>query len=86
VNTTAEVVEAQGDGLGPVDAVNGLPLLMSVANAAKHLGIGRASLYELVSAGEIEHVRVGNRIFISQDQMNAFIRTHSRAGERPTDV
>jgi excisionase family DNA binding protein len=86
VNTTAEVVEAQGDGLGPIDAVTGLPLLMSVANAAKHLGIGRASLYELVSAGEIEHVRVGSRIFISQEQMNDFIRTHSRVGERECDA
>lgn len=83
VNITAEVVESQANGLGPVDALTGLPLLMSVADASKHLGLGRAALYELVNSGEIEHVRVGSRIYLSQEHMNRFIETNTRLGDRP---
>ena len=32
------------------------PLLVSVNEAAKLLGISRVSLYEMIRAGEIEHV------------------------------
>lgn len=34
-------------------------LLLRVEEAARRLGIGRSSMYRLITAGEIESVRVG---------------------------
>ena len=42
------------------------PLLVSVNEAAKLLGISRASLYEMIRAGEIEHVRVGKQVLAAR--------------------
>ena len=60
----------------------GDPFLFSVKGAAQKLGISTRSLYPLMNAGEIEHVRVGKRILISRAGLTKFIETNSRVGRQ----
>ncbi|MGA3354631.1 MAG: helix-turn-helix domain-containing protein [Acidimicrobiales bacterium] len=65
------------------------PLLVSVNEAAKLLGISRVSLYEMIRAGEIEHVRSGRRMLLPRSGLTKFIEVNSRSGyprHEPTDV
>jgi excisionase family DNA binding protein len=64
-------VEARGVG------VDGGPLLLSVKDAAAHLGISRGLMYELLNRGEIESLRIGQRRLVSRDAINRFIETNS---------
>jgi excisionase family DNA binding protein len=56
---------------------------MSIKDAAGHLGITTGRLYELVNAGEIDHVRVGRRTYVSRAALTKFIETHTRSGYQP---
>jgi excisionase family DNA binding protein len=48
-------------------------LLLTVAEAAQTLGIGRSLLYELLAAGRIESIRVGRLRRIPTDALATFI-------------
>ncbi len=64
-----------------VDGLPGAgPLMYDAGTAADLLHISRASLYRLVAAGEIEHVRVGRRMLISRAAMENFIEVNSHTG------
>ena len=81
--TTAVEVEVIGiePALGsPGEAVEGGPLLLSVQEAAKHLGVSRSLMYELINTGEIESLHLGRRRLVSREAINRFIETNSRAG------
>ena len=54
--------------------------LLSVKTASRHLGLGTSVLYELINHGEIAHVQIGSRRYISRDQINAFIEANSHTG------
>jgi excisionase family DNA binding protein len=54
--------------------------LLSIKEAAGHLGISCSVLYELVNTAEIHHVAIGRRKFISRDALKAFIESHTRLG------
>jgi excisionase family DNA binding protein len=54
----AKAVDTKHDG-HPV-----APLLISIAEAAKVLSIGRTTLYGLISAGRITPVRLGGRTLV----------------------
>ena len=56
------------------------PMVFSVREGAKRLGVSGSVMYELVHSGEIEHLRVGRRILISKSAMEDFIKSHSRLG------
>src|ERR1700674_2900226 len=58
-------------------AVDGGPLLLSVKDAATHLGISRGLMYELLNTGEIESLRIGKRRLISRDALHRFVETNS---------
>src|SRR2546428_11201119 len=63
--TEAEIVAIEPrEGLTPTIPGEG-PLLMSIKDAAAHLGLPYGRLYELVNGGAINHVRVGRRTYIS---------------------
>jgi excisionase family DNA binding protein len=65
VDMQIEVVGAEpAAGISSVDVGEG-PVLLSVAAASKHLGVSRGTMYELINRGEIEHVRIGRRIWAS---------------------
>jgi excisionase family DNA binding protein len=46
---------------------------MSMNDAARYLGVGRSSLYELVRSRQIRSVRVGRRILIPSNALDAYI-------------
>jgi excisionase family DNA binding protein len=62
------------------DSIAGGPLLLSVKDAAVHLGISRGLMYELLNRGEVECVRIGNRRLISREALNKFIEANTSTG------
>jgi excisionase family DNA binding protein len=81
VHTDLEIVEAESsvDGNPPPVAGTG-SLLLSVKNAAAYLGISTSQMYDLVNAGEVAHVAINTRKYVSRDALNAFIEAHSHLG------
>jgi len=49
------------------------PLTYSVEEAAKVLGVGRASAYELVHTGRLPHIQIGRRMLISRAVLREFL-------------
>lgn len=41
------------------------PLLVSITDAAKSLGLGRTSVYEMIRAGELDTRKMGRRRLIT---------------------
>jgi excisionase family DNA binding protein len=80
VSTDVEVVAAeQSVGRTPIAPTEGA-LLLSVAEAAKTLGISRGSLYELVNGGEIRSLQIGRRRLVPREALVEFIDRNTRAG------
>lgn len=52
-----------------------LPLAMSVAEAAKVLGIGRNGCYALVARGQLAVVRIGRRLVIPRQAVEQLLAT-----------
>ena len=76
----AEIVAVEPrDGLTPTIPGES-PLLMSIKDTATHLGVPSGRVYELVNTGEIDHVRVGRRTYISREAVSKFIETNTRSG------
>lgn len=49
------------------------PRLLSVPEAARLLGIGRTTAYELISGGELETVKIGRSTRVPLDAVDAFV-------------
>jgi excisionase family DNA binding protein len=56
------------------------PLLISIAEAAKALGIGRTTLYGLITGGRITPVRIGGRTLVPITEMQRFVSSLDAAG------
>lgn len=56
---------------------NDLPLVLSVPELAKVLGIGRNAAYSLVNSGEIRSIRIGKNIRIPQFALMDFLNNYS---------
>jgi excisionase family DNA binding protein len=61
------------------DPFAGLPLLISVPEAAKLLGISRAAAYRFASSGELPIKRLGRRVYVVSAKLRAFIGTEGGA-------
>lgn len=80
-NTDLDVTEvASGLQQQPPPVGEEGKLLLSIKEAAQHLGVPYGALYELVNAAEIQHVAIGRRKYISRDHLRAFIESHTRLG------
>lgn len=55
-----------------------IPAAMQVPAAIAYSGIGRTTLYTLMSAGEIEAVKVGRRRLVLRDSIDAFLDRQPR--------
>ncbi|WP_395311283.1 helix-turn-helix domain-containing protein [Mycobacterium sp. AMU20-3851] len=55
------------------NSFDALPLLLPVPQAAKMLGISRASAYRLAAAGELPSRRLGGRIYIVTSELRIFV-------------
>lgn len=56
------------------------PLTLTVEQAAKLLGIGRSTAYELVHTGDIPSLRLGRRIVVPVCQVEAMLGAPVGAG------
>jgi excisionase family DNA binding protein len=54
-------------------------LLLTIPDAARRLGIGRSTLYELIAAGAIETVRIGRARRIPVTALAAFVESLRRS-------
>jgi excisionase family DNA binding protein len=50
------------------------PLLITVDEAARLLGVSRSKLYPLLSAGEIESIKFGGHRRIPRDAVDKYVR------------
>ena len=56
--------------------------LVTTAGTMFQLSIGRTSLYGLFASGELTPIKVGNRTYIAQADINAYVnRLRQQAGE-----
>lgn len=51
------------------------PINLSIADAARALGIGRSKLYELIGAEQLETVKLGTRTLVRVVSLRAFSDT-----------
>ena len=52
---------------------DGMPLTLSVSQAAKLLGISRAFAYELVARGELPSLRLGRRVVVPRQALEELV-------------
>ena len=60
---------------------NELPLMLSVPEVAKVLGISRAGAYELVRSTGFPHIRIGNRIVVPKDKFIQWIEAQTEESD-----
>ena len=60
---------------------NDLPLMLSVPEVGKVLGISRAGAYELVRSAGFPHIRIGNRIVVPKDKFIQWIETQTEVSD-----
>ena len=56
------------------------PLVVSVPEAARLLGISRTHAYELVTRGELAHVRLGRRIVVPNHAIDTLLGMPTQVG------
>lgn len=61
----------------PEDAVFIRPLTVRIRDACRLTGIGRSKLYELISAGEIEVIKVGTITLVPVSSLTSFLRRNA---------
>ena len=62
------------------DNAHPLRLVLTIEEAAERLGIGRTLMYALVSAGEVESVRIGRLRRVPTDALETYVATLRRLG------
>jgi excisionase family DNA binding protein len=59
------------------------PLLLGVRDAARELGIGRDSAYQLIREGRLRAVHISRRVLIPRSELAAFVERESSIKEAP---
>jgi excisionase family DNA binding protein len=49
-------------------------LMYTIPEAAKALGLGRSTVYELIDAGALLRVKVGTRALVPADTLRAYVQ------------
>jgi excisionase family DNA binding protein len=85
IGTDMDIVSIESvlDDRIPTPVSNDGSLLLSVKAASSHLGLTTSVLYELINRGEIAHVMIGSRRYISRDQISVFIEANTHTGYQP---
>ena len=80
-SSEVDVVEAeQTTVIGPTHPAATGPMLLSVKDAAKCLGISYSTLYQMMNQGDIEWVGIGSRKFVSREALMEFIKSNTHRG------
>lgn len=79
--TDLDIVEAeQTTVIGPASLSDSGPMLLSVKESGRALGIPTGSIYEMINQGDIEHVAIGSRKYISREALKDFIKRNTHQG------
>ena len=81
LNSTTQIKTTGGNFLNTYQNYSDLPLMLSVPEVAKVLGISRAGAYELVRADSFPKIRIGNRIVVPRDKFIAWIEAQTEVYE-----
>ena len=81
LNSPSQIKTTGGNLLNTYQNYSDLPLMLSVPEVAKVLGISRAGAYELVRADSFPKIRIGNRIVVPRDKFIAWIDQQSEVSE-----
>ena len=54
---------------------NEIPLVFTVTETARLLGISRSHAYDLIAAGDLRHLRLGRRIVIPRHTIETLLGT-----------
>lgn len=77
-----EIVEAEQTTVIPPNLLDESgPMLLTIKDAAKALGIPHRGLGELASRGDIEYTRIGSRKYIPRESLLAFVRENTHRGD-----
>lgn len=83
VGTDVEVAAAeQTTVVAPTDLSSTGPMLLSIKDAARALGVSPSVMYQLTSQGDINWVSIGNRKYISRETLLEFITQNTHNGYR----
>jgi excisionase family DNA binding protein len=63
-----------GEALGRLDAPPAAPALLPVAEVSRRLGLGASTVYELIQSGGLPSRRVGRRVLVPEDAVEAVQR------------
>lgn len=55
------------------------PICVRVNDAARMIGIGRTKLYELISAGELETVKIGSATRVTTASLYGYVERRIKA-------
>jgi excisionase family DNA binding protein len=58
--------------------VSGEPLLLSVRQTARALGIGRDATYALIRQGRLPAIRIGRRLAVPRSALPAWVEEEAR--------
>ncbi|GAA5045507.1 hypothetical protein GCM10023208_00060 [Erythrobacter westpacificensis] len=50
------------------------PICVRINDAARMIGVGRTKLYELISSGELEAVKIGNATRVTTASLRKLVR------------
>lgn len=68
-------VEIDADVANPApDVPRALPLLLSIKDAVRELGVCKTKIFTLVNQGRLERIRIDGRTFITSDSVLALAR------------
>ena len=68
-SATQHVSERRSTCMSTASAAMSEPLLVSVQEAAKLLGVGRTTVYSLITTGGVEAVHIGRRCLIVYESL-----------------
>lgn len=49
------------------------PLANAIPDVCRRLGIGRSTVYELIGAGQIKTIKIGQRTLIPESELRRFV-------------
>ena len=81
LKSTTQIKTSGGNLLNTYRNYSDLPLMLSVPEVGKVLGISRAGAYELVRADSFPKIRIGNRIVIPRDKFIEWIDAQTEVSE-----
>ena len=56
--------------------------LLTVAQASRHLAIGKTTAYRYIEAGVLPAVKIGNCVRVEPQALDAFIKQHRMNGKK----